>query len=95
MRNSPGRDGFVVEGSLPLLVLRAEADRRSAERGDQSAPAEDREAVLHVANRPKKKARGDRYQLFRAPPDVMDAWDRWSRVLSATRLRSLNPRRAR
>lgn len=59
----------------------------------------DVEARLHerftALERREKKLRGDRYQLFRAPPDVMDAWDRWSRVLSATRLRSLNPRRAR
>jgi hypothetical protein len=38
---------------------------------------------------------GQKYQLFRSPPDLMDAWDRWSRVHTATRGRSLNPRRPR
>jgi len=45
--------------------------------------------------RREKKLRGARYQLLCSPADVMDAWDRWSRVLTATRLRSLNPQRAR
>lgn len=57
----------------------------------------DIEARLHerftALERREKKAHGGRYQLFCSPPDVMDAWDRWSRVLTATRLRALNPRR--
>jgi hypothetical protein len=59
----------------------------------------DVEARLHerftTLERREKKLRGERYQLFRAPPDVMDAWDRWSRVHTAARTRSLNPRRDR
>lgn len=55
------------------------------------------EARLHerftALERREKKARGARYQLLCSPPDLMDAWDRWSRVLTATRSRSLNPRR--
>ena len=57
------------------------------------------EARLHarfsVLERREKKLHGQKYQLFRSPPDVMDAWDRWSRVNTATRGRSLNPRRPR
>ena len=57
------------------------------------------EARLHaqfdVLERREKKLRGASYQLFRSPPEVMDAWDRWSRVLTAARARSLNPRRMR
>ena len=50
---------------------------------------------FNALERREKKARGARYQLFCSPPDVMDAWDRWSRIATATRSRSLNPRRAR
>jgi hypothetical protein len=57
----------------------------------------DVEAHLHerfsALERREKISKGSRYDLFRSPPDVMDAWDRWSRVLTATRLRSLNPRK--
>jgi hypothetical protein len=57
------------------------------------------EARLHARfstlERREKKLHGQKYQLFRSPPDVMDAWDRWSRVNTATRGRSLNPRRPR
>jgi hypothetical protein len=57
----------------------------------------DVEARVHarfaVLERREKKARGDKYQLMRGPADLMDAWDRWSRLLAATRERSLNPRR--
>ena len=59
----------------------------------------DVEARLHekfdALERREKKARGAAYQLLCSPADVMDAWDRWSRVLTAARLRSLNPRRLR
>jgi hypothetical protein len=50
-------------------------------------------AKFSVLERREKKARGDKYQLMRGPADLMDAWDRWSRLLSATRERALNPRR--
>ena len=57
------------------------------------------EARLHarfsVLERLEKKLHGQKYQLFRSPADVMDAWDRWSRVNTATRGRSLNPKRPR
>jgi len=57
----------------------------------------DVEARLHARfvdlERREKKSRGAKYDLLRSPPDVMDAWDRWSRVNTATRGRALNPRR--
>ncbi len=59
----------------------------------------DVEARLHerfnALQRREKKTKGTHYSLFRSAPDVMDAWDRWSRVLTATRSRSLNPRRGK
>jgi hypothetical protein len=59
----------------------------------------DVEARLHARfaqlERRERKRIGDRYQLFSSPTDVMDAWDRWSRVNTATRSRALNPRRER
>ena len=57
----------------------------------------DVESLLHerftALERREKVSKGSRYDLFRSPPDVMDAWDRWSRVLTATRSRSLSPRK--
>jgi hypothetical protein len=59
----------------------------------------DIEARLHerfnALERREKNSKGARYDLFRAPADVMAAWDRWSRVSNATRSRSLNPRRTK
>jgi hypothetical protein len=49
-------------------------------------------AQLGVIERREKKARGDKYALFRGPADLLDAWDRWSRMSFATRERSLRPR---
>ena len=57
----------------------------------------DIEARLHGAfttlERREKKARGDKYDFWRGPAELMTAWDRWSRVSTATRERSLTPRR--
>jgi len=39
----------------------------------------------------EKKKFGRKYDLFRGPAELMEAWDRWSRVHTATRERSLNP----
>lgn len=50
-------------------------------------------ARLAVIERREKKARGDKYALFRGPADLLDAWDRWSRLSAATRERSLKIRR--
>jgi len=50
-------------------------------------------AKFAVLERREKKARGARYELCRGPADLMEAWDRWSRLNAATRDRSLNPRR--
>jgi hypothetical protein len=47
---------------------------------------------LAVIERREKKAKGDKYLLFRGPADLLDAWDRWSRINAATRERSLKPR---
>lgn len=43
--------------------------------------------------RREKKLRGDRFQLMRGPEELLNAWDRWSRLLNATRERSLKPRK--
>jgi len=40
-----------------------------------------------------KRLRGGAYNLMRGPTELIDAWDRWSRVSVATRTRSLVPRR--
>ena len=50
-------------------------------------------ARLALLERREKRLHGSTYQLFRSPADVMEAWDRWSRVLGALRARSLIPRR--
>ena len=58
----------------------------------------DIEARLHTKfttlDKRERKAKGDRYTMMRAPADLLDAWDRWSRLLNATRERALVPRRA-
>ena len=57
------------------------------------------EARLHgrlaILEKREKKLRGAKYELMRSPADVMDAWDRWSRVNRATQERSLKLRRER
>jgi hypothetical protein len=57
----------------------------------------DCEARVHekfaLLERREKRARGEKYQLFRGPADLMAAWDTWSRLSAATRERSLRPRR--
>ena len=59
----------------------------------------DVEARLHtkfaLLERREKTRRGASYQLCCSSPETMAAWDRWSRVLTATRGRSLNPRRVK
>lgn len=52
-------------------------------------------AQFSVLERREKKAKGDKYQLMRGPAELMEAWDRWSRLQAAARERSLNPRRER
>ena len=58
----------------------------------------DVEARLHTKfstlEKREKKARGARFDMMRASAELVDAWDRWSRLLNATRERSLIPRRA-
>ena len=57
----------------------------------------DVEARLHTKfatlEKREKKARGIRFDMMRASADLIDAWDRWSRLLNATRERALIPRR--
>lgn len=57
----------------------------------------DIEARLHAAftviERREKKARGYKYELCRGTAELMTAWDRWSRLSTATRDRSLTTRR--
>src|SRR4051812_6527976 len=59
----------------------------------------DVEARLHtkfaVLERREKTKRGASYQLCCSSPETMAAWDRWCRVNTATRGRSLNPRRVK
>jgi hypothetical protein len=59
----------------------------------------DVEARLHskfaLLERREKTKRGASYQLCCSSAETMDAWDRWSRVLTAARGRSLNPRRVK
>jgi len=59
----------------------------------------DVEARLHskfaLLERREKTKRGASYQLCCSSRGTMDAWDRWSRVLTAARSRSLNPRRVK
>ena len=39
--------------------------------------------------RREKKSMGARFTMMRAPADLLDAWDRWSRLLNAARERAL------
>lgn len=48
-------------------------------------------AQFDVLNKREKKRRGDKYQLMRGPAELMEAWDRWSRINSAARERALKP----
>ena len=50
-------------------------------------------AKFNVLERREKKERGEKYQLMMrgGSAELMEAWDRWSRILSATRERSLVP----
>ena len=57
----------------------------------------DIEARLHARfvtlERREQKSRGESYNFMRAPADVLQAWDRWSRLLNATRERALVTRK--
>ncbi|MEX2177458.1 MAG: hypothetical protein WD801_02030 [Gemmatimonadaceae bacterium] len=44
-----------------------------------------------VLEKREKKLRGDKYNMMRGSAELMDAWDRWSRLSAATRYRSLTP----
>ena len=52
-------------------------------------------AKFNVLERREKKERGEKYQLMMrgGSAELMEAWDRWSRILAATRERSLVPLR--
>ena len=39
----------------------------------------------------EKRLRGDKYDMCRGSAELMNAWDRWSRLSAATRERSLIP----
>jgi hypothetical protein len=43
--------------------------------------------------RAEKRLRGAKYDLVRGSEELINAWDRWSRVNNATRVRNLAPRR--
>lgn len=57
----------------------------------------DIEARLHdrfkTLERREKKSMGSRFTMMRAPADLLDAWDKWSRILNVTRERALVTRK--
>ena len=57
----------------------------------------DIEARLHdrfkTLERREKKSMGARYTMMRAPADLLEAWDKWSRILNVTRERALVTRK--
>jgi hypothetical protein len=57
----------------------------------------DVEARLHdrflTIERRERKSQGPRFTMMRAPADLLDAWDRWSRCLNAARERALVTRK--
>lgn len=57
----------------------------------------DVESRLHekfaVMDRKQKQLRGSHYELMKGSTELIDAWDRWSRVDRAARARSLSPKR--
>ncbi len=50
-------------------------------------------AKFALIERREKKALGAKYELCRGSAELMSAWDRWGRLSTATRERSLRPRR--
>lgn len=44
-------------------------------------------------DRSQRRTRGAKYTLFSSPPATLDAWDRWTRVSTAMRVRALSPHR--
>ena len=76
---------------VPNLISRAWIDTLSDD------DLVDIEARLHakyiVCERRERKVRGARYDQMRGPAEMLDAWDKWSRVLNATRERALVVRR--
>jgi hypothetical protein len=57
----------------------------------------DVEARLHTRFRTlekrEQKALGARFTMMRAPADLLEAWDKWTRLLNAVRERALVARR--
>jgi len=51
-------------------------------------------SALAKEERAEKRRVGSAYDLMRGPAELMLAWDRWSRVNAAARIRKLNPNRA-
>ena len=51
--------------------------------------------VFAVRERVEKSRLGGAYDLMRGDAELMSAWDRWSRVNSAIRVRGLTPNRVR
>ena len=47
--------------------------------------------VFFTLEREQKARLGDRYSIMHAPTEVLTAWDRWTRVSTATRARGLHP----
>jgi len=63
---------------------------------DDLLTAESRLHKSYLALEKVEKHRlGDRYDLMRAPAEVLEAWGRWSRVSTEARGRRLHVRRAR
>ncbi|MCX5767253.1 MAG: hypothetical protein NTZ43_08545 [Gemmatimonadetes bacterium] len=48
---------------------------------------------FETLDRKQKKLRGRDYNLLQGPTTLIDAWDRWSRMVAVTKSRSLVVRR--
>lgn len=94
MRKHPAAVGGVLLSIMRLLPERINAAWISTLADDDLLDIEtrlyDRFTALDTRH---KRLRGGEYNLMRGPTELIDAWDRWSRVSVATRTRSLVPRR--
>jgi hypothetical protein len=74
------------------LPARINAQWISSLRDDELLGAEaELRAAFSRAEADEKRERGERYELRRGSEGLMNAWQRWSLVNSATRARGLRP----
>jgi hypothetical protein len=50
--------------------------------------------VFSKLERAEKKRLGEKYDMMKGSPELLDAWGRWSRVNNEARVRGLHMRRA-